>query len=98
MSVLDNYKARCVNCSNTRLVCQKHFYMYCADSKLEEHYLRDKKFKSKSYSNNSSPASSNTSTSSIQTQIVKYVPLTINIEDFDENFDENIVKESTPKN
>lgn len=43
MSVLDTYKKRCENCNKAKLVCTKHFYIYCADSKLEEYYNRDKK-------------------------------------------------------
>ena len=43
MSVLDAYKKKCENCSKAKIVCTKHFYIYCADSKLEEYYNRDKK-------------------------------------------------------
>ncbi len=41
MTVLDAYKAKCENCNKAKLVCTKHFYIYCADSKLEEYYIRD---------------------------------------------------------
>lgn len=43
MSVLDAYKIKCENCNKAKLVCAKHFYIYCADSKLEEYYIRDMK-------------------------------------------------------
>ncbi len=45
MSVLDSYKRRCEKCRKSRTVCTKHFYIYCADSKLEQFYLKDKKAK-----------------------------------------------------